>query len=181
MSFIGVIVALAVVGSLLAICLWILYYHYRNRRLGLTNQPFLPPLPAFLKKKSSRGTGGRGGVDLESGGGAGGGGGGRPYEGLGGDEAWDAREEYEGARLHTGGGVGGARGFDGQGERRYDDDDEEGGLENPFGEGATRSKGVENPFGSGARRVEEDGGGGKGDMGKGAPAGSRRSLFNEDI
>ena len=173
MSFIGVIVALAVVGSLLAICLWILYYHYRNRRLGLTNQPFLPPLPGFLKKKSARGTGTRGGVDLEAGGA-----GGRPYEGLGGDEAWDAREEYEGARLHTGGGAGGAaRGFDGQEERRYDDEDE--GLENPFGEGATRSgKTGDNPFGSGARRVEEEG---RGDLGKGAPTGSRRSLFNEDI
>ena len=171
MSFIGVIVALAVVGSLLAVCLWILYYHYRNRRLGLTNQPFLPPLPSFLKPKSSRSTGVRGaGVDLEAGG--------RPYEGLGGDEAWDAREEYEGARLHTtGGGVAAtARGFDGQEEsgRRYDDED----LENPFGEGATSTK--ENPFGSGARRVEVEEAG-KGDGGKGVPAGSRRSLFNEDI
>src|SRR5277367_4889676 len=110
MSFIGVIVALAVVGSLLAICLWILYYHYRNRRLGLTNQPFLPPLPSFFKSKSSRSTGGRaaGGVDLETGG--------RPYEGLGGDEAWDAREEYEGTRLHGGAGGTTARGFDGQEE-----------------------------------------------------------------
>src|SRR5208282_6026157 len=125
--------------------------------------PFLPPLPGFFKKKSSRGTAARG-VDLEAGS--------RPYEGLGGDEAWDAREEYEGARLHTGGG---ARGFDGQGERRYDDEEEEGGLErrgeggkeeggggggleNGWGGGATRSKGGENPFGSGARRVEEDGG-----------------------
>src|SRR5271154_6447155 len=119
MSFIGVIVALAVVGSLLAVCLWILYYHYHNRRLGLTNQPFLPPFPNFFKKKSSRGTAGRG-VDIETGGG-------RPYEGVGGDEAWDAREEYEGTRLNSGPS---ARGFDGQEERRYDD----GELENPFGD-----------------------------------------------
>ena len=163
MSFIGVIVALAVVGSLLAICIWILYYHYHNRRLGLTNQPFLPPFPSFFKKKSARGTAGRG-VDLEAGS--------RPYEGLGGDEAWDAREEYEGARLHTGPS---ARGFDGQEERRYDDDD----PENPFGDG----KNAENPFGSGARRVEDETKGdvaGKGTSGA-APQGSRRSLFNEDI
>ena len=166
MSFIGVIVALAVVGSLLAVCLWILYYHYRNRRLGLTNQPFLPPLPGFLKKKSPRST--ARGVDLEVGG--------RPYEGLGGDEAWDAREEYEGTRLHSGGQ---ARGFDGQEERRYDDDD---GTENPFDEGATRTtSGGENPFGSGARRVEEDKKGDVGAGGKGAQSASRRSLFNEDI
>lgn len=165
MSFIGVIVALAVVGSLLAVCVWILFYHYRNRRLGLTNQPFLPPLPKFFKKKSSTASTARGGVDLESGS--------RPYEGLGGDEAWDAREEYEGSRLNAGAS---ARGFDGQNERRYDDDD----VDNPFGEGATRTtKKGENPFGSGARRVEDEG---AGDVeGKGAPSGSRRSLFNEDI
>jgi hypothetical protein len=169
MSFIGIIVGLAVVGSLLAICLWILYYHYHNRRLGLTNQPFLPPLPSFRKKKSSRGITGRG-VDLEEGS--------RPYEGLGGDEAWDAREEYEGARLHAGPS---ARGFDGQEERRYGDDD---GLENPFGDDGNKKP--ENPFGSGARRVEDESttttGG---DMGRGlsggGPQGSRRSLFNEDI
>src|SRR5579859_2412510 len=125
MSFIGWLVGLVVVGSLLAVCLWILYYHYRNRRLGLTNQPFLPPLPTFFnrkKKKAAVGGSGRGGVDLE--------GGSRPYEGLGGDDAWDAREEYEGARLA---GSSSARGFDGQDERRYDDDD----LDNPFGDGAT--------------------------------------------
>jgi hypothetical protein len=163
MSFIGVIVALAVVGSLLAVCIWILYYHYRNRRLGLTNQPFLPPFPNFFKKKASPGSAGRG-VDLENGS--------RPYEGLGGDEAWDAREEYEGARLNT---ASSARGFDGQDERRYDEDD----LENPFGDGDKKSAKPENPFGSGARRVEGD----TGDVGtKGnGPPGSRRSLFNEDI
>ena len=167
MSFIGIIVALAVVGSLLAICLWVLYYHYNNRRLGLSNQPFLPPLPGFFKKKSGRGTAGRG-VDLESGS--------RPYEGLGGDEAWDAREEYEGSRLHTGPS---ARGFDGQEERRYGGDDD---LENPFGDDGGTKQGVENPFGSGARRVENETGS-RDIVGKGAggPASSRRSLFNEDI
>lgn len=163
MSFIGFIVALAIVGSLLAVCAWVLYYHYRNRRLGLVNQPFFPPLPKFFKR-SSRRTAARG-VDLE---------GSRPYEGLGGDEAWDAREEFEGARLHSGPT---ARGFDGQEERRYGEDDD---LENPFGEGATKAGGTaENPFGSGARRVEE----GTNTLGvKGTgPQGSRRSLFNEDI
>jgi|SRR5947207_2979163 len=160
MSFIGVIVALAIVGGLLAICLWILYYHYHNRRLGITNQPFLPPFPSFFKKKSSRGTAGRD-LDLEAGS--------RPYEGLGGDEAWDAREEYEGTRLNTGPS---ARGFDGQGEIRYGDDD----LENPFGDDGGRKKGAENPFGSGARRVENETG-----KGSSGPQGSRRSLFNEDI
>jgi hypothetical protein len=165
MSFIGVIVALAVVGFLLAVSVWILYYHYRNRRLGLTNQPFLPPLPAFLRRRGA-GTGATGrGVDLENGG--------RPYEGIGGDDAWDAREEYEGARLHTGPA---ARGFDGQDERRYDADDD---LENPFGEGAVRSdlKGGENPFGSGARRADADAE--SGDVGK-APSG-RKGMFNEEI
>lgn len=97
-------------------------------------------------------------------------GGTRPYEGLGGDEAWDAREEYEGTRLNTG-----ARGFDGQEERgvRYDDGEE---AENPFGDNVAPAgvKG-ENPFGSGARRVEAEDAKGKG------PSGSRRSLFNEDI
>ena len=166
MSFIGIIVALAVVGSLLAICLWVLYYHYHNRRLGLTNQPFFPPLPSIFKKKSSHGTTGRG-VDLEAGS--------RPYEGLGGDEAWDAREDYEGARLHTGPS---ARGFDGQEERRYGDDD----LENPFGDNVGKKKAADNPFGSGARRIETETG--SGDVaGKGAtrPQSSRRSLFNEDL
>jgi hypothetical protein len=168
MSFIGVIVALAVVGTLLAVSLWVLYYHYNNRRLGLSNQPFLPPLPNFLKKrKKATGTATRG-VDLESGS--------RPYEGLGGDgdDAWDAREEYEGARLHTGPS---ARGFDGQDERRYDDHD----LDNPFGDDAGKGAGKnENPFGSGARRVDES----EGDIGRKSPVpvqGSRRSLFNEDI
>jgi hypothetical protein len=169
MSFIGVVVALAVVGALLAVCIWIIYYHYRNRRLGLTNQPFLPPLPKFLKKKSSRGSAGRD-ADLESSS--------RPYEGLGGDEAWDAREEYEGTRLNAGSS---ARGFDGQEERRYGDDD----LENPFGEGARKTPGgskAENPFGSGARRVEEEtGSGDAGVKGPGGATSSRRSLFNEDI
>jgi hypothetical protein len=170
MSFIGVIVALAVIGAILAVCIWILYYHYHNRRLGLTNQPFLPRLPNFLnfkKKTTSVPSGGRG-VDLESGS--------RQYEGLGGDgdDAWDAREEYEGARLHTGPP---ARGFDGQDERRYDDD-----LDNPFGDGDKKNPAPnENPFGSGARRVEQ----GEGDIGRNkSPApvsGSRRSLFNEDI
>ena len=167
MSFIGIIVALAVVGTLLAICFWILYYHYHNRRLGLTNQPFLPPLPSLFKKKSSRGTTGRG-VDLEAGS--------RPYEGLGGDEAWDAREDYEGTRLHAGSS---ARGFDGQEERRYGDDDD---LENPFGDNVAKNKAADNPFGSGARRVEVETE--SGDVaGKGAnrPHSSRRSLFNEDI
>lgn len=164
MSFIGAIIAIAIIGSLLVVAIWILYYHYHNRRLGLTNQPFLPPLPSFLHRKSrtNRGTAG-GPVDLE--------GGTRPYEGLGGDEAWDAREEYEGTRLNTG-----ARGFDGQEERgvRYDDGAEE--TENPFGDNvaAAGAKG-ENPFGSGARRVEGEEGKGKG------ASGSRRSLFNEDI
>jgi hypothetical protein len=168
MSFIGVIVALAVVGSLLAVCVWILFYHYRNRRLGLTNQPFLPPLPKLFKKKSSIASTARGGVDLESGG--------RPYEGLGGDEAWDAREEYEGSRLNAGAS---ARGFDGQDERRYDEDDD---LDNPFGQGSTRTaKKAENPFGSGARRVEDESAGDVGGKGPIAPSGSRRSLFNEDI
>jgi len=161
MSFIGVIVALAIVGSLLAICIWVLYYHYRNRRLGLTNQPFFPPLPKFLKKKSSPSAGR--GVDLERGS--------RPYEGLGGDEAWDAHEDYEGQRLHSGPR---ARGFDGQEERRYDDHD----AENPFGEGAVRSK-AENPFGSGARHVDD---GAEDADGKAAgPQSSRRSLFNEEL
>ena len=167
MSFIGVIVALSVIGSLLAICLWVLYYHYHNRRLGLTNQPFLPPLPGIFKKKSARGTAGRG-VDLEPGS--------RPYEGLGGDEAWDAREDYEGTRLHTGPS---ARGFDGQEERRYGDDDD---LENPFGDDVGKNKVAENPFGSGARRVEDETG--SGDIARNVttgPKGSRRSLFNEDI
>ena len=174
MSFIGWIVALVVIGSLLAICLWILYYHYHNRRLGLTNQPFLPPLPPFLSRKSrrNRGAGGTAPRDLE------GGIEGRPYEGLGGDEAWDAREEYEGTRLNSG-----ARGFDGQGERgRYDHDGE---LENPFGDNNTSSAAVgsgkkaaaaENPFGSGARRVEGEEG-----FKSGSPGSQRRSLFNEDI
>jgi len=174
MSFIGWIVGIAVVGSLLVICLWILYYHYRNRRLGLTNQPFLPPLPSFLSSKSrrNRGAGGTAGPDLE------GGTGGRPYEGLGGDEAWDAREEYEGTRLNSG-----ARGFDGQEERgRYVDDRE---LENPFGDNNSASAAAgsgkkaaaaENPFGSGARRVEGEGG-----VKSGTPGSQRRSLFNEDI
>jgi len=167
MSFIGVIVALAVIGSLLAICVWILYYHYNNRRLGLTNQPFFPPFPGIFKKKSARGTTGRG-VDLEAGG--------RPYEGLGGDEAWDAREDYEGTRLHTGPS---ARGFDGQEERRYGDDDD---LENPFGDNTGKKNTAENPFGSGARRVEsETGGGDIAGKSTGGPHGSRRSLFNEDI
>jgi hypothetical protein len=162
MSFIGVIIALAVVGALLAVCAWVLYYHYRNRRLGLTNQPFLPPLPNFLKKKSARGAAGRA-VDLESGS--------RPYEGLGGDEAWDAREDFEDSRLRAGSS---ARGFDGQEERRYEEDD----LENPFGEGSTKLGAggkKENPFGSGARRVENE----AADSGKGGQ--SKRSLFNEDI
>ena len=171
MSFIGVIVTLAVVGALLAVCVWILFYHYRNRRLGLSNQPFLPPLPKFFKKKSSSASAARvggGGVDLEAGG--------RPYEGLGGDEAWDAREEYEGSRLNAGAS---ARGFDGQEERRYDDDDD---LDNPFGDSSTRTtKKAENPFGSGARRVEDEGAGDVGGKGPTAPTGSRRSLFNEDI
>jgi hypothetical protein len=167
MSFIGFIVALAVVGSLLAVSAWILYYHYRNRRLGLVNQPFFPPLPKFFKKKSSRGTAGRG-MDLEAGS--------RPYEGLGGDEAWDAREEYEGARLHSGPT---ARGFDGQEERRYGEDDDMG---NPFGEEATNTGGKpENPFGSGARRVEDETGGGSLGAKINPPQGSRRSLFNEEI
>jgi hypothetical protein len=168
MSFIGVIVALAVIGALLALLAWVLFYHYHNRRLGLTNQPFLPPLPGFFKRKPKSSAPGNRGVDLESGS--------RAYEGLGGDgdDAWDAREEYEGARLHTGPS---ARGFDGQDERRYDDED----LDNPFGEGATRaSTKNENPFGSGARRVEDEA-----DIGRKSPAppvsGSRRSLFNEDI
>jgi hypothetical protein len=179
MSFIGWLVALVVVGSLLAVCLWILYYHYRNRRLGLTNQPFLPPFPAFIKKKKKNpAAGGSGrGVDLESGG--------RPYEGLGGDDAWDAREEYEGARLAGSS----ARGFDGQDERRYDDDD----LDNPFGDTVAATGKIgggggksENPFGSGARRVEDDDAGAGDLAGKTAttatgPQGSRRSLFNEDI
>jgi hypothetical protein len=168
MSFIGWLVALVVVGSLLAVCLWVLYYHYRNRRLGLTNQPFLPPFPKFInkKKKAAAGTSGRG-VDLESGS--------RPYEGLvGGDDAWDAREDYEGARLAGSS----ARGFDGQGERRYDDDD----LENPFGDATakTGAKG-ENPFGSGARRVEDESAGDLAGKAATGPQGSRRSLFNEDI
>ena len=167
MSFIGVIVGLTIVGFLLAVCLWILYYHYHNRRLGLTKQPFLPPLPKLFKKKSPRGTTGRG-VDLEAGS--------RPYEGLGGDEAWDVREEYEGTRLHTGPS---ARGFDGQEERRYDDDD----LENPFGDGKADGGGkAENPFGSGARRVgDETASGDIAGKGTSGPQGSRRSLFNEDI
>jgi len=177
MSFIGWLVALVVVGSLLAICLWILYYHYRNRRLGLTNQPFLPPLPAFIKKKKSPAVGpsGRGGgVDLESGS--------RPYEGLGGDDAWDAREEYEGARLA--GSSSAARGFAGQDDgRRYDDEDE--GLDNPFGDAAAGGKvgGTkgENPFGSGARRVEDERTGDLAGKTATGPQGSRRSLFNEDI
>jgi hypothetical protein len=168
MSFIGWVVGIVVLGALLAVAGWVLYYHYRNRRLGLTNQPFLPPLPPLFKKKASRGTAARG-VDLESGE--------RPYEGLGGDEAWDAREDYEGTRpLHSG-----ARGFDGQGERRYGDQED---AENPFGEGATKTQGKkpENPFGSGARRVEE----GKTSEGALKPStppqtSSRRSLFNEDI
>jgi hypothetical protein len=165
MSFIGAIIAIAIIGSLLVLAIWILYYHYRNRRLGLTNQPFLPPLPSFFHRKArtNRGTSG-GPVDLE--------GGTRPYEGLGGDEAWDAREEYEGTRLNAG-----ARGFDGQEERgvRYDDGGEE--VENPFGDNvaAAGAKG-ENPFGSGARKVEAEEG-----KGKGTSSGSRRSLFNEDI
>ena len=165
MSFIGVIVALAVVGSLLAICVWILYYHYRNRRLGLINQPFLPPIPGFFKRKKKSASAGRG-IDLE--------GAGRPYEGLGGDEAWDAREDYEGPTrpLHSGSA---ARGFDGQDERRrYDDEDL--GLENPFGDDARSvesKKKAENPFGSGARRIDEDGGK--------AAGSNRRSLFNEDV
>lgn len=175
MSFIGWLVALVVVGSLLAICLWILYYHYRNRRLGLTNQPFLPPLPAFIKKKNKPAVGPTGrGVDLESGS--------RPYEGLGGDDAWDAREEYEGARLA---GSSSARGFDGQDERRYDDDD---GLDNPFGDAAAAAGGSkagatkgENPFGSGARRVEDEHSGDLAGKTATGPQGSRRSLFNEDI
>lgn len=165
MSFIGVIVALAVVGAFLAVCLWILFYHYRNRRLGLTNQPFLPPLPNLFKKKPARATAARG-VDLEAGS--------RPYEGLGGDEAWDAREDYEGTRPLAGSS---ARGFDGQAERRYDDDE----VDNPFGEGATRTAKTENPFGSGARRVEEEGTGEVGGKRAVTPQGSRRSLFNEDI
>jgi hypothetical protein len=165
MSFIGVIVALAVVGSLLAVCLWILLYHYRNRKLGLTNQPFLPPLPKFFKKKSPGGASARN-VDLEAGS--------RPYEGLGGDEAWDAREDYEGTRPLAAGSS--ARGFDGQDERRYDEDE----GDNPFGEGATRTAKPENPFGAGARRVDDA----TGDIGGKAasvPQGSRRSLFNEEI
>jgi hypothetical protein len=167
MSFIGWVVGLAVVGALLALSLWILYYHYRNRRLGLSNQPFFPPLPRLWKKKTSRGTSNRGGsaADLENEG--------RPYEGLGGDEAWDAREDFEGTRpLHSV-----ARGFDGQNDRRqYGDDD----LENPFGEGATRTK-TENPFGSGARRVDDGQTADIGSKGPSPPQGSRRSLFNEDI
>jgi hypothetical protein len=165
MSFIGFIVALAVVGALLAVCAWILIYHYRNRKLGLTNQPFLPPLPKFFKRKSARATGARD-VDLESGG--------RPYEGLGGDEAWDAREDYEGTRPLAGAS---ARGFDGQGERRYDDDD----AENPFGDGATKTMKPENPFGSGARRVEDESAGDITGKSGAVAQGSRRSLFNEEI
>jgi len=164
MSFIGFIVALAVVGALLAVCAWILLYHYRNRKLGLTNQPFLPPLPKFFKRKTARSTASRG-VDLESGS--------QPYSGLE-EEAWDAREEYEGTRPLAGSS---ARGFDGQGERRYDDDE----GDNPFGEGATKVKSAENPFGSGARRVEEESSGDIGGKTGTAPQGSRRSLFNEEI
>jgi hypothetical protein len=168
MSFIGVIVALSIVGFLLAVCIWILYYHYRNRRLGLTNQPFLPPLPGFFRRKNKAGSAGRG-LDLE--------GGSRPYEGLGGDEAWDTREDYDGTTrpLHSGRG---ARGFDGQEERgRYDDVDDVG-LENPFGDDSRSvesKKTAENPFGSGAKRVEES------DGSNPVSGSSRRSLFNEEI
>jgi hypothetical protein len=163
MSFIGVIVVLSIIGALMALTAWVLYYHYHNRRLGLTNQPLFPPLPNIFKKRKPAAARG---VDLEAGG--------RPYEGVGdGDDAWDAREEYEGARLHTGPS---ARGFDGQDERRYDDVDD---LDNPFGDGA-QSK-TENPFGSGARRVEEEGDLGKSGAAPPAGQGSRRSLFNEDI